>query len=180
MKTKLYLLLFSSVLLLFGCNEANTESKKNLADEKVEETITDTSKLEWEEVLELAEVDLSDYVEYYPWENIHFTEEQFREYMNDLIEFSVEFDDVLVNFEVLDFDGETIEISATGKSDVTFDSDYHFNQYITFLDKDLRYFYLASDYSNGEIHPRIIFYDNNDEVITDNSDFITNINLNQN
>lgn len=180
MKSKLCLLLFSSVLLLFGCHEVNTESQKNQAEEKVAETITDPSKLEWDEVLERAEVDLSDYVEYYPWENIHFTKEQFGEYMHDLIESSVEIDDVLVKFEVLDFDGETIEIRATGKNDATIDSDYLFNQYITFVDKDLRYFYVASDYSNDETHPRIIFYDQNDEVITDNSDFITNINLNQN
>ena len=33
-------------------------------------------------------------------------------------------------------------------------------------------FYLQSDYSHGENHPTIIFYDEDGSVITENDDFI--------
>ena len=176
---KVILLLLSSSVLLFGCGAEMIKDKNTNKNEAVELTESDLSKLEWDEMLDIQGVDLTDHIEYYPWEDIHFTKEQFQAYINDMAESSVEINEVKVDFNVLDFDGQTIKMSAVGDEDVTFYSDYDFDQYVTSFDKNIRYFYLASDYSDGEKQPRIIFYNDKDEVIADHTDFIININPNK-
>ena len=143
---KVILLLLSSSVLLFGCGAEMIKDKNTNKNEAVELTESDLSKL------------------------------QFQAYINDMAESSVEIKDVKVDFNVLDFDGQTIKMSAVGDEDVTFYTDYDFNQYVNLFDKNIRYFYLASDYSDGEKHPRIIFYDDKDDIIADHTDFITNTN----
>lgn len=174
---KISLLLISSSILLFGCSDNKNKAENSQGKEEVEETTIDPSELEWHEVVE--DVDLSDHIEYYPWKDIHFTKEQFREFTNDMAEESTENDDIEVNIKVLDFDGETIKFSIVEDEEANLPSDYAFEQYIGFFDKNIRYFYLASDYSDNKKHPRIIFYDGKDKVISDNTDFIVNTNPNQ-
>lgn len=176
---KIILLLLSSSVLLFGCGAEMIKDKDTNTNETIEKTESDLSKLEWDEMLDVQGVDLTDHIEYYPWEDIHFTKEQFRAYINDMAEGSVELDNVKVDFNVLDFDGETIKMSAVGDEGVSFSSDYDFNQYVNLFDKNIRYFYLASDYSDGKKQPRIIFYDDKDDIIADNTEFIINTNPNE-
>lgn len=174
---KISLLLILSSTLLFGCSDNKNKAENSQGKEEVEETTIDPSELEWHEVVK--NVDLTDHIEYYPWKDLHFTKEQFREFMNDMAEESIENDNIEVDIKILDFDGKTIKIKIIEDEEADLPSDYAFERYITFFDKNIRYFYLASDYSDNEKHPRIIFYDDEDKVISDNSDFIVNTNPQQ-
>ena len=185
MKKLKRIVLASSIFLLFGCSsEVEKDKNTNTQDaDKVEEI----DKLETEETEEIEETgweeaigDISlteDEFEDIDWDNIHLTKAQFDDFLNEMRKNQMEVDEegeMAVEIKILgiEFNGDVIEYTITSTNETDFTNEFARAMYVLMLDGFTRQFYLNSDYSNGEQHPTIIFYDEEGSVITENNNFI--------
>lgn len=179
MKTFKKIIALSSLLFITACgNEGDVneevESESQELTEEVEEV--EPEEVDWKDAtgdIDFSEEDLDEI----PWEDIHLSKAQFDDFLNEMADnpFEVEEDgEMEVELEVLniDFDGETIEYTITSVDEDDFMIEFSRVMYIFMLDGFTRQFYLQSDYSNGEDQPTIIFYDEENSIITENNDFI--------
>lgn len=179
MKKLKQLLVVSSLLLLTACGnggEADEEIKADSQEstEKIEEV--ESEEADWTDAT--GEIDFSeDDFDEIPWDDIHLSKAQFDDFLSEMADTPFEVDEdneTEIELEVfdIDFDGKTIEYTITSVDEDDFMVEFSRAIYIYMVDGFTRQFYLQSDYSNGEKHPTIIFYDENGSVITENDDFI--------
>lgn len=164
-----------SSLLLLGCGVEEG------VDEGEEPTTAEVEEVEEEEDWEDAVGDIDfdeEELEEIPWEEIHLTKGQFDDFLDELSKdtFELEDEEEEMDFELdvkdIEFDGQTIEFTLTAIDEEDMMAEISQAMFIFILDGYSRQFYQSSDYSDGETHPMIIFYDENGTVITENDDFI--------
>lgn len=194
MKKLKHIVLASSIFLLFGCSnvaekdkDTNTQEAEKIEEfdkvetEKAEETeetkeTKGTKEENWEEAI--GDITLTeDEFEDIDWDNIHLTKAQFDDFLNEMRQNQMEIDeegemDVEIKILGIEFNGDVIEYTITSTDETDFANEFARAMYILMLDGFTRQFYLNSDYSNGEQHPTIIFYDEAGSVITENNNFI--------
>ncbi len=178
---KITLLSILSSILLFGCapNEEATEEKK--IDDEVEETTPETEEIEeeesWEDAIEDVDFETEN-IEEIPWDEIDLTKSQFDDFLTEMEGNSFQSEDegdeeeFEIDIESVDFDGKIIEFTIIDDGGDDLIAEFTRTMYIFTMDAFTRQFYLASDYSDGDTHPTIIFYDEIGEIITENDDFI--------
>lgn len=136
----------------------------------------ETEELEYDDLDEETQAELDQDWENIDWENVRLTRSQFDavlyEVQDNLNVQTGEGDEQTVYIDNIDFDGETIEITLVNTDTSEF-AGFATGMYAWVIDSFYRQLYLSSDYSNWEVQPRIIIMDEEGEVITDETEFIT-------
>lgn len=144
-------------------------------DSEVDET-EETDDLEFEDLDEQTQSELDQDWENIDWENVRLTRSQFDAVLYDVQDNvnlqASEDDEPTITISGIDFDGETIEITLINTDQSEF-ADIATGMFAWVMDSFYRQLYLSSDYSNWEVQPRIIIMDENGEIISDESEFIT-------
>ena len=159
MKKLKKILVISSLLLLTACAVDNDE-----ADEKWEDAVG---------VIDFSQNDLEEI----SWAEIHLSKAQFDDFLEEMrdnyLKVHEEYDaDAKLDVLNVHFEGKMIEYTITSLEEDHPMVEVAQMMFIYMLDGFTRNFYLQSDYSQGEEHPIIIFYDENGTVIEENDDFI--------
>lgn len=173
------ILIFSSIFFLASCGNGDNDNGEIEVDsqEPTEQSENvESEEVDWKDAtgdIDFSEDDLDEIA----WEDIHLSKAQFKDFLDEMAETPFEVDeDSEDEFELevfdVNFDGEIIEYTITSVDEDDFMKEFSRVMYVYMLDGFTRQFYLQSDYSNGENHPIVIFYDEDGSVITENDDFI--------
>lgn len=153
--------------------ESDEEADTDLEEDNEAE---DADELEFEDLDEETQAELDQDWENIDWANVRLTRAQFDavlyEVQDDLNLQTGEGEDQTVYIDTIDFDGETIEITLVNTDTSEF-AGFATGMYAWVIDSFYRQLYLSSDYSNWEVQPRIIIMDEEGEIITDATEFIT-------
>lgn len=145
-------------------------------DNEEEVEAEDTEDFEFEDLDEQTQAELDQDWENIDWENIRLTRAQFDAVLYDVqdnlnVETGEDGEET-VYIDNIDFDGETIEITLINNQQSEI-ADFATGMYAWVIDSFYRQLYLSSEYSNWEVQPRIIITDQNGDVVTDATEFIT-------
>lgn len=166
-------------------DDEETDSEMDTVEEPEENSDTDdddsneadeTEDFEFEDLDEQTQAELDQDWENIDWENVRLTRAQFDavlyEIQDNLNVQAGEGEEQTVYIDNIDFDGETIEITLVNTDTSEF-AGFATGMYAWVIDSFYRQLYLSSDYSNWEVQPRIIITDQDGDVITDETEFIT-------
>lgn len=178
LKRSLILLLL--ILSLSACRQEIQDeylTKKVQLEELVEEELEPEDETNWDEGIAEVEFEADD-LENLVWEDLHLTKDQFDDFLNELLDrpFNLkDLDDELdleIEIKKIDFNGEEIDYTLRNMDDNTFLADFGQGLSIYTIDTFSRQYYLNSDYCKDAKQPLIRFYDEDGNLLSENSHFI--------